>query len=137
MLLAAVLTAVVMAALSLAPPQWLAVVLLLVLGAGWIIALTTLNGAAQGVLPNWVRGRGLAIYLMVFNGAMAAGSLLWGWWHRSWAWPPRCWSAASACWRRGCCSTACACRPARPICSRRTIGRSRWSTRRLRTIAAR
>ena len=77
-LLAAVLTAVVMAALSLAPPQWLAVVLLLVLGAGWIIALTTLNGAAQGVLPNWVRGRGLAIYLMVFNGAMAAGSLLWG-----------------------------------------------------------
>lgn len=53
-------------------------VLLLVLGAGWIIALTTLNGAAQGVLPNWVRGRGLAIYLMVFNGAMAAGSLLWG-----------------------------------------------------------
>ena len=78
MLLAAVLTAVVMAALSLAPPQWLAVVLLLVLGAGWIIALTTLNGAAQGVLPNWVRGRGLAIYLMVFNGAMAAGSLLWG-----------------------------------------------------------
>lgn len=77
-LLAAVLTAVVMAALSLAPPQWLAVVLLLVLGAGWIIALTTLNGAAQGVLPNWVRGRGTAIYLMVFNGAMAAGSLLWG-----------------------------------------------------------
>ncbi|MEN4167911.1 MFS transporter [Serratia marcescens] len=77
-LLAAVLTAVVMAALSLAPPQWLAVMLLLVLGAGWIIALTTLNGAAQGVLPNWVRGRGLAIYLMVFNGAMAAGSLLWG-----------------------------------------------------------
>lgn len=50
-LLAAVFTAVVMAALSLAPPQWLAVVLLLVLGAGWIIALTTLNGAAQGVLP--------------------------------------------------------------------------------------
>jgi MFS family permease len=77
-LLAAVITAVVMALLSMAPPQWLAVLLLLALGAGWIIALTSLNGAAQGVLPNWVRGRGLAIYLMVFNGAMAAGSLLWG-----------------------------------------------------------
>ena len=77
-LLAAVITAAVMALLSLAPPQWLAVLLLLALGAGWIIALTSLNGAAQGVLPNWVRGRGLAIYLMVFNGAMAAGSLLWG-----------------------------------------------------------
>ena len=77
-LLASVVTAFVMAVLTLAPPQWLAVVLMLVLGLGWIIALTTLNGVAQAVLPNWVRGRGLAIYLMVFNGAMALGSLGWG-----------------------------------------------------------
>ena len=67
-----------MASLSLAPPQWLAAALMLVLGAGWIIALTTFNSVAQAVLPNWVRGRGLAIYLMVFNGAMALGSLGWG-----------------------------------------------------------
>jgi hypothetical protein len=32
----------------------------------------------QGILPNWVRGRGLAIYLTAFNGAMAAGSVGWG-----------------------------------------------------------
>ncbi len=75
---ASFLSAGVMCALSMAPPQWLAVLLMLALGAGWIIALTTLNGVAQAVLPNWVRGRGLAIYLMVFNGAMAAGSLSWG-----------------------------------------------------------
>ncbi|WP_332743312.1 MFS transporter [Hydrogenophaga sp.] len=78
MLLASLLSAGVMAALSVAPPQWVAVPLMLVLGVGWIIALTTLNGVAQAVLPNWVRGRGLAIYLMVFNGAMAGGSLAWG-----------------------------------------------------------
>jgi MFS family permease len=77
-LLASLLSAVVMGVLALAPPQWVAVLLMLVLGAGWIIALTTLNGVAQAVLPNWVRGRGLAIYLMVFNGAMAGGSLGWG-----------------------------------------------------------
>ncbi|MGJ7581598.1 MFS transporter [Variovorax sp. RHLX14] len=77
-LTASVLSALVMAALSFAPPQWVAVLLMLVLGVGWIIALTTLNGVAQAVLPNWVRGRGLAIYLMVFNGAMAGGSLSWG-----------------------------------------------------------
>lgn len=71
-------TASVMLLLSLAPPQWLAVVILLVLGAAWITALTTLNGVAQSILPNWVRGRALAIYLTVFNGAMAAGSLGWG-----------------------------------------------------------
>ena len=75
---AAVVTALVMAVLSLAPPQWVAIAVLLFLGAAWITALTTLNGVAQAVLPNWVRGRGLAVYLTVFNGAMTAGSLGWG-----------------------------------------------------------
>lgn len=70
--------AVVMAVLSLAPPQWVAVLILLFLGAAWIIALTTLNGTAQAILPNWVRGRALAVYLTVFNGAMAGGSIGWG-----------------------------------------------------------
>ncbi|WP_374632095.1 MFS transporter [Ferrovibrio sp.] len=78
MLGAALIAAAVMACLSFAPPQWLAVVILLLLGVGWITALTTLNGITQSILPNWVRGRGLAIYLTVFNGALAAGSLLWG-----------------------------------------------------------
>lgn len=78
MLGSAVMMALVMAVLSLAPPQWLAVVALLLLGGAWITALTTLNGSAQSVLPNWVRGRGLALYLTVFNGAMTAGSLGWG-----------------------------------------------------------
>ncbi|WP_035484680.1 MFS transporter [Geminicoccus roseus] len=75
---AAGVTALVMVALALGPPQWAAVVILLLLGAAWIVALTTLNGAAQAILPNWVRGRGLAVYLTVFNGAMTAGSLGWG-----------------------------------------------------------
>jgi len=75
---AAIGTAIAMAALSFAPSRWLALLLLLLLGVAWIVALTTLNATAQGILPNWVRGRGLAVYLTVFNGAMAAGSLLWG-----------------------------------------------------------
>lgn len=75
---AALITALVMAGLSFAPPKWLAIVILLFLGGAWITALTTLNGAAQAILPNWVRGRGLAVYLTVFNGAMTAGSIGWG-----------------------------------------------------------
>ena len=78
MLAAAIGTAVVMAAIALGPPQWLAVALLLVLGVAWIIALTTLNSTAQAILPNWVRGRGLAVYLTIFNGALTGGSLAWG-----------------------------------------------------------
>jgi MFS family permease len=75
---AAIITAVVMVVLSLAPPKWVAIIVLLFLGGAWITALTTLNGTAQAVLPNWVRGRGLAVYLTVFNGAMTAGSIGWG-----------------------------------------------------------
>ncbi|MCZ0733335.1 MFS transporter [Phreatobacter sp. AB_2022a] len=78
LLLSAVITALVMAALALGPPQAAGVAILLVLGVAWIIALTTLNGVAQAILPNWVRGRALAVYLTVFNGAMTAGSLGWG-----------------------------------------------------------
>jgi predicted MFS family arabinose efflux permease len=78
MLTAALVTATVMALLSFGPPRWAALPLLLVLGAAWITALTTLNGTAQAILPNWVRGRALAIYLTAFNGAMTAGSLIWG-----------------------------------------------------------
>lgn len=78
LLASALITAVVMASLAFAPPQWVAVSMLLVLGGAWITALTTLNGVAQAILPNWVRGRSLAVYLTVFNGAMTVGSLGWG-----------------------------------------------------------
>jgi MFS family permease len=55
-----------------------AIVATFVLGIAWIAMLTTLNSTMQAILPNWIRGRGLAIYLTAFNGAMAAGSLGWG-----------------------------------------------------------
>ncbi|QPF74040.1 MFS transporter [Roseateles sp. DAIF2] len=79
LLLAAGLSAAaVLALLALAPPKALALALMALLGMAWIVALTTLGGAAQAILPNWVRGRGLAVYLTVFNGALTLGSLAWG-----------------------------------------------------------
>lgn len=78
LLAAALATAFVMALLAAGPAPWQALLLLLVLGAAWIGALTTLNATAQAVLPDWVRGRALAVYLTVFNGAMTVGSLAWG-----------------------------------------------------------
>ena len=77
-LIASLVTATSTAALALTNAPMLGLVATLVLGIAWIAVLTTLNATMQGILPNWVRGRGLAIYLMVFNGAMAAGSLGWG-----------------------------------------------------------
>ncbi|MEW6257483.1 MAG: MFS transporter [Pseudomonadota bacterium] len=77
-LLAALVTAGATIALAFAPPRLLALVILLAVGAAWISALTILNATAQAILPNWVRGRALAVYLTVFNGAMAGGSVAWG-----------------------------------------------------------
>lgn len=77
-LLAALVTAAAAVSLAFAPPRGLALVIMLAVGAAWIIALTTLNATAQAILPNWVRGRALAVYLTVFNGAMAGGSVAWG-----------------------------------------------------------
>ena len=53
-------------------------VLLVIAGAEWIAVLTVLNATAQAAVPRWVRARALAVYLLVFFGGMAAGSVLWG-----------------------------------------------------------
>jgi predicted MFS family arabinose efflux permease len=49
-----------------------------VAGISWIAVLATLNVSVQVSLPDWVRGRGLAMFVTVFFGAMTAGSALWG-----------------------------------------------------------
>jgi MFS family permease len=47
-------------------------------GAASIVALTAFFVSAQVALPQWVRGRGLAIFLTVYFGALTLGSALWG-----------------------------------------------------------
>jgi MFS family permease len=52
--------------------------LMLAGGIGWMSVNSTLNTSAQTSLPGWVRARALAVYLLVFQGAMAIGSVIWG-----------------------------------------------------------
>ena len=47
-------------------------------GVCWIAVLASLNVSAQVALPEWVRGRGLAIFMTVFFGALTLGSVIWG-----------------------------------------------------------
>jgi MFS family permease len=47
-------------------------------GAAWLILLSSFNTIVQTVVPSWVRGRALAVYLFVLFGGMAAGSTIWG-----------------------------------------------------------
>lgn len=47
-------------------------------GMCWIGAVSSLNISAQVALPEWVRGRGLAVFVTVMFGALSLGGLLWG-----------------------------------------------------------
>jgi predicted MFS family arabinose efflux permease len=47
-------------------------------GASWIAVIAALNISAQVALPDWVRGRGLAIFVTAFFGALSVGSAVWG-----------------------------------------------------------
>ncbi|MEL7042524.1 MAG: MFS transporter [Pseudomonadota bacterium] len=47
-------------------------------GLCWIAVLSSLNVSAQTSLPDWVRARGLSIFLTVFFGSMSIGSVIWG-----------------------------------------------------------
>jgi MFS family permease len=55
-----------------------AVLASLIAGASWIAAVSSLNVSAQIALPDWVRGRGLAMYVTVMFGALTLGSAIWG-----------------------------------------------------------
>jgi MFS family permease len=47
-------------------------------GVSWMVVTSGLNVAVQACAPTWVKARALATYLLVFQGTLAAGSLLWG-----------------------------------------------------------
>ncbi|GAA2885621.1 MFS transporter [Actinoplanes cyaneus] len=78
LLIASVVFAVVLAVLGLVRSEAAVVVALIPAGVAWVMVLSSVNAAMQLFLPNWVRARGLAVYQMVFAGAQAAGSLIWG-----------------------------------------------------------
>jgi MFS family permease len=50
----------------------------LLAGASWIAGVSSLNVSAQVALPEWVRGRGLAMYVTIMFGSLSVGSAIWG-----------------------------------------------------------
>jgi MFS family permease len=71
-------TAISLVLLGFAHRPALALVAYVVAGISWIAVLASLNVSVQVSLPDWVRGRGLAMFVTVFFGAMTAGSAVWG-----------------------------------------------------------
>ena len=70
--------AATMAAMAIVDEYALACIALLLGGASWLALLATFNSSVQSLVPAWVRGRALAVYMLVFFGGLAGGSILWG-----------------------------------------------------------
>lgn len=66
------------AAAAVIPWPVLTCLSLLPAGVAWIALLSNINGGLQLFLPGWVRARGISIYLMIFFGSQALGSIVWG-----------------------------------------------------------
>ena len=51
---------------------------MLVAGAAWIVFISVMSALVQSLAPDWVRARVMSIFMLVFQGGLAAGSALWG-----------------------------------------------------------
>jgi MFS family permease len=71
-------TSIAMALFALARSPAAALAGSVLAGVSWIAAISSLNVSAQVALPEWVRGRGLAIFVTAFFGALSLGSAVWG-----------------------------------------------------------
>ncbi|WP_277127774.1 MFS transporter [Chlorogloeopsis fritschii] len=52
--------------------------LMMLVGIASLSVMVSLSVAAQTAVPTWVRARALAVQLLVFQGSLTLGSLLWG-----------------------------------------------------------
>jgi predicted MFS family arabinose efflux permease len=76
--LGTILTGLALTLFAFAHELALALCACLVAGVAWVNNLTCLYTSAQSVLPEWVRGRGLAIFLTVIFGTVALSGAAWG-----------------------------------------------------------
>jgi MFS family permease len=51
---------------------------MLIAGGAWIVFISLVSALVQSLAPDWARARVLAVYVLIFQGGLAAGSALWG-----------------------------------------------------------
>ena len=73
-----VLVAVTLVVQGVSRMPWAIGVAMFIGGLAWSTALTSTGVAAFAALPEWVRARGMGLYMLVLAGAVAIGSAGWG-----------------------------------------------------------
>jgi MFS family permease len=63
---------------AFSPSLWVMLPCLFAAGAAVILTANSITVAAQLMLPDWVRARGMALYQMALMGGGAAGAAIWG-----------------------------------------------------------
>jgi MFS family permease len=58
-------------------PALLAIVML-VAGGAWLVFVSLIGALVQTLAPDWARARVLAVFILTFQGGLAAGSAVWG-----------------------------------------------------------
>jgi MFS family permease len=76
--LSSVGTAAALVVFGLSNDPWSELLAGVLAGAMWTWAISSLYVSAQVALPDWVRGRGLAIFLTFIFGATTFASVIWG-----------------------------------------------------------
>ena len=73
----AILGLMIVAAGAVSTLPLLAVVMLIA-GAGWLVFISLVSALVQELTPDWARARVLAVFILTFQGGIAAGSTIWG-----------------------------------------------------------
>jgi MFS family permease len=65
-------------AVAVVHAPWLACALMGIAGFAWMAIMSSLNVAVQLATPAWVRARVLSAFMLVFQGSIALGGVVWG-----------------------------------------------------------
>jgi predicted MFS family arabinose efflux permease len=74
--LSTILFALVIFALAVLKDFKLLSIAMVIGGISWLAVLSIFNTSVQSVIPSWVRGRVISVFILVFFGGMAGGSVL-------------------------------------------------------------
>ncbi len=70
--------AITLLVMAFIPNPWVLIPVLVFSGAAWTSTMSSINTSVQLSVPAWITARALGMYMMTFQGAMALGSILWG-----------------------------------------------------------